>query len=344
MVDPRIKSGGDEAAICEIGMPEPNARAEATVVARRQGRVGRITLNRPKALNALTLEMIHAIAAALERWRDEPGVHAVVVDAVGGRAFCAGGDIRTLREWVLAGEHDAVEAFFAHEYALNRSIARYPKPYIALIDGICMGGGVGISVHGSVRVASEHAQFAMPETQVGFFPDVGASFILPRLRGAFGVYLGMTGARVGGTDACWLGLATHFVPRERMAGLADALAEDGIGALAERAVRPEARELPGLEGAVRAFAGSGVGEIMGALERLGTDWAGETLAAMRAVSPTALRWTFELLRAGERRTLEQCQRAELELGRIATRHPDFAEGVRAMVVDKDRAPRWREGP
>jgi len=320
--------------------PEAHSAPEPPLIARTQGRVGRITLNRPKALNALTLDMIHAIAAALETWRDDPAVHAVVVDASGDRAFCAGGDIRTLRTQVLDGEHETVEAFFVHEYALNRSIARYPKPYISLIDGICMGGGVGISVHGSIRVASEHAQFAMPETQVGFFPDVGASFILPRLRGEFGMYLGLTGARAGGADACWLGLATHFVPRERMAGLGDALAENGTAALADTATPPPAEQFPALAAPVQVFAGSGVAEIMATLERLGSEWGDTTLAAMRAVSPSALLWTYDLLRQGAHRTLEQCQRAELELGRRATRHPDFAEGVRAMVVDKDRAPRW----
>jgi enoyl-CoA hydratase/carnithine racemase len=318
----------------------PTLPAEATIVARRQGRIGRITLNRPRALNALELPMIHAIAAALETWRDDPEIHAVVLDAAGERAFCAGGDIRAVRNLILQGEHDAVEAFFVHEYTLNRTIARYPKPYISLIDGICMGGGIGLSVHGSIRVASEHAQFAMPEAQLGLFPDVGATFILPRLRGAYGMYMGLSGARAGGSDACWLGLATHYVPRARMAGLADALAEEGIAALVEAAVPPPPGELPALAEGVACFAQPGVAEIIAALERQGTEWARATLEALRAASPTALLWTFAGIRAGAHRTLEQCQRAELALTRHATRYPDFAEGVRAMVIDKDRQPRW----
>lgn len=285
--------------------------------------------------------MIHAIAAALETWREDPYVHLVVIEGAGDRAFCAGGDVRTIREWVLDGRHDAVEAFFVHEYALNRAIARYPKPVVALIDGICMGGGIGLSVHGTLRVASEHAQFAMPETQVGLFPDVGASFILPRLRGEFGMYLGLTGARVGGADACWLGLATHFVPRAGMAGLADALAEHGLGALTEAAQPPPPGDMPGLAPEVAVFGLPSVPAIVSALEgRRESEWSRATLRALRAVSPSALLWSFDILRAGTRRTLEQCQRAELALTRFATRYPDFAEGVRAAVIDKDRAPRW----
>jgi enoyl-CoA hydratase len=314
---------------------------KATVLARTQGRIGRITLNRPGALNALDLPMIHVITAALKTWRDDPRVHLVVVEGAGDRAFCAGGDVRTIRNWVLEGDHDAVEAFFVHEYALNRTIARYKKPYLSLIDGICMGGGIGLSVHGAIRVASEHARFAMPETQVGLFPDVGASFILPRLRGEFGMYLGLTGARVAGADAGWLGLATHFVPRAPMAGLADALAENGLGALAEVAHKLPPGEMRALAHRVAdVFGRESVAAIVAALERDDDEWAQSTLATLRGASPSSLLWTFEIIRAGAHRTLEQCQRAELALTRHATRHPDFAEGVRAMVIEKDRQPRW----
>ncbi len=315
-------------------------RTDSTVICRKQGRIGRITLNRPRALNALDEPMIHALSAALAAWRDDPYVHAVVLDAAGERAFCAGGDVRTLRNLVMAGDHAAVERFFVDEYALNLAIARYPKPYISLIDGICMGGGVGLSVHGAIRVASEAASFAMPETVVGLFPDVGATFILPRLRGAFGMYLALTSARVGGADAAWLGLATHFVPRERMGALADDLAEHGIAALAGAAVPPPLGEMAGFEAEIACFGAGSVADIVQALGRMDTEWSRTTLAALRAVSPTSLLWTFEIVRAGAGRRLEQCQQAELALTRHATRHPDFAEGVRAMVVDKDRTPRW----
>lgn len=285
--------------------------------------------------------MILDVAAGLAAWRDDPSIHLVLIESGSERVFCAGGDVRTIRDWILAEEYDRIEAFFAHEYALNRTIARYDKPYVALIDGIWMGGGVGLSVHGPYRVVTEKAQFAMPEVQVGLFPDVGASFVLPRLRGAFGLYLGLTGSRVGAADACWLGLATHYVERSELAGLADALAQDGLGALTARAIPPPMGEFAALADRVNTiFALQSLSDIRSALERLGDDWSRATLAAMGSASPTALAWTFNLLRAGAGRTFAECQRAEFELTRVATRHPDFPEGVRAMVVDKDRRPRW----
>lgn len=288
--------------------------------------------------------MIDAISTALHAWRDDPAIHLIVVDAVGDRAFCAGGDIRTIRDWVLAADRDRVEDFFAREYALNHLIARYPKPYIALIDGIWMGGGVGLSIHGPYRVVSEHAQFAMPEAQLGLFPDVGASFFLPRLRGAFGLYLGLSGARVGPGDAVWLGLATHHASRAALPSLVDSLAEHGLAALATHAVSPPPGQLAAIDKRVAAIfsAPPTLDSVIAALQLLDDEWSRATLAAMQTASPAALRWTFDLLRAGAGRTLEACQAAELALTRVATRHPDFAEGVRAMVIDKDRQPRWSQ--
>ncbi len=285
--------------------------------------------------------MIRTIANALETWRDDPSIHLVVIEGAGDRAFCAGGELRTMRDWIVNDDFARVESFFVEEYTLNRVVARYPKPYLAMIDGLCMGGGVGLSVHGSARIVSEHAQIAMPECQIGLFTDVGATYVLPRLRGECGLYLSLTGRRVGPGDACWLGLATHFVPRAAMAGLADALAEHGLGALTTRAEPPPAGELATIEAAIDAvFKAGSIDAIMAGLEKIAADWAQSALAAMRTASPAAMRWTFEALRDGAGRTLEQCQRAELLLTRIATRHPDFAEGIRAMVVDKDRQPRW----
>ncbi len=213
---------------------------EESVVATREGRIGRLLLNRPKALNALDLGMIRALATALAGWRDDPAVEAVVIDSASDRAFCAGGDIRAIRGHALAGEFEAVETFFAEEYALNGAIAAFPKPYIALIDGICMGGGIGVSVHGRVRVASEHAVFAMPETAIGMFPDIGATFVLPRLPDALGMFLGLTGTRMMGADAVHAGLATHFVPRAQLPALRAALTERGAAAVAGQAAVGEA--------------------------------------------------------------------------------------------------------
>lgn len=311
---------------------------EPTVLARRQGRIGRITLIRPKALNALDLGMIRAVAAALAAWRDEPDVHAVVIEGSGERAFCAGGDIRAIRAMAMAGDAAGVEQFFAEEYALILQISRYPKPYVAVIDGICMGGGMGLSVHGTYRVASEAAMFAMPETAIGMFPDVGATFALPRLRGDWGMYLALTGARVGGGDAVWLGIATHFVPRAAMAGLADAIAEDGLAALGSVMAPPPPPTLALHD--VGAFGRASVAGVVAALRADGSAFAGEALETLHQVSPTAVLASFDIVRAGAHRTLAEALEAELVQTRVTTRHPDFLEGVRAMVVDKDRTPRW----
>lgn len=314
---------------------------EPTVIAHRDGRVGRIVLNRPQALNALDLAMIRGCAAALDEWRDDPHVHGVVIEGAGDRAFCAGGDIRALRQYELDGEHHKAETFFREEYELNLAIATYPKPYVALIDGICMGGGIGVSVHAPYRVATERAAFAMPETAIGFFPDIGATFFLPRLPGQVGTFLGLTGQRVQGGDAVHAGLATHFVQREALPALSRALAEDGPGALAAHVASVPPFSLAAQRAAIdRCFGASSVADIVRRLEAMGDDWSSRTLEVLRTVSPSALCWTLEALRRGADMTLPQCQAAELALTRTTMRHPDFVEGVRAMVVDKDRQPRW----
>jgi enoyl-CoA hydratase len=318
-------------------MPE-----EQTVIAQQDGRIGRIVLNRPHALNALDLPMIRACTRALAAWRDEPHVHAVVIQGAGDRAFCAGGDIRALRQYELDGEHHKAETFFREEYELNLMIATYPKPYIALIDGICMGGGIGVSVHAPYRVATERAAFAMPETAIGFFPDIGATFFLPRLPGHIGTYLGLTGARMQGADAVHAGLATHFVPRTELSALSDALAKGGPGALG-----PHTGPMPPFSSAPhrtvidRCFGADSIQEILRRLETIDDEWSRKAVATLRTVSPSALCWTLEALRRGADMTLPQCQAAELALTRTTMRHPDFTEGVRAMVVDKDRKPSWQ---
>jgi len=314
---------------------------QPTVLAWRDQRVGRLRLQRERALNALDAAMIDAIRSALELWRTIPTLHAVVIEAAGSRAFCAGGDIRVVRSHALAGETAAVESFFAGEYALNRAIGEYPKPYVALVDGICMGGGVGISVHGSARVATEAAVFAMPETGIGFFPDIGATFLLPRLPGALGMYVGLTSARMQGADAVHAGLATHFVRRERLPALAAALPRDGVAALAVHAEPlPAAGFAPHRAAIDRCFGRDSVPGILAALAAEESDWARETTAILRSRSPTSLFLTHAMLTAGATRDLPACLAAELALTRAVTRHPDFAEGVRAVVVDKDQAPRW----
>jgi len=311
-----------------------------SVIAMRDGRIGRITLNKPRTLNALDREMIDAITAALTAWRDDPAVHAVVIDAAGGRAFCAGGDIRAIRDAALAGDAGWIHDFFRTEYALNRMIAEYPKPYIALIDGICMGGGIGVSVHGRIRVATEAAMFAMPETGIALFPDVGASYFLPRLPGALGMYLGLTGARLKGADAVHAGFATHYVPQARLAALSAALAADGAGALADFAASLPTFSLAEARPAIdRVFSADRVEDMLARLAHEG-EWGAATLATLRAASPSSVLWSFGIIARGRTHELPACLAAELKLTAAVTAHPDFAEGVRAMIIDKDRAPKW----
>jgi enoyl-CoA hydratase len=311
------------------------------VTATLDQRIGRLILDRPRALNALDTPMIAALATALAAWRDNPAIHAITIEGAGERAFCAGGDIRAIRDAALAGDADTIETFFAGEYRLNQTIADYPIPYIALIDGICMGGGIGLSIHAPYRVATEHAVFAMPETGIALFPDVGASYALPRMPGRLGMFLGLTGTRLTGADAVHAGFATHFVPRAGLPALKADLARDGATALAGHAAAlPPFSLAPQRDAIDRCFGADSLPGILAALRREGA-WGEGVLATLKAMSPAALQWSFAIIRDGAGRTLPACLAAELALTRSVTRHPDFAEGVRAMVVDKDRAPRWQ---
>lgn len=311
------------------------------VLARREGRAGVLVLDRPAALNALDVPMIRQMRAALEMWRDDPEVQLVVVEAAGDRAFCAGGDVRAVRAEAVAGRMGRVEEFFAGEYALNAAIAFYPKPYIALIDGVCMGGGIGISVHGSAQVVTERALLAMPETLIGLFPDVGTTYVLPRLPGFLGRWIALAGARLAGADAVHAGLATHFVPRAALADLRAALVADGPAVLAGFAAPLPAAGFAPHRGLIDAvFSAETVPDLLARLAASPDAFAAELLATLRAVSPSSLCWSLAMLRAGARRSLEQALAAELALTRKVCLHPDFAEGVRALLVDKDRAPRW----
>ncbi|PHK94895.1 enoyl-CoA hydratase [Pseudoroseomonas rhizosphaerae] len=321
--------------------------AEASLIIRREGPVGRLTMNRPRALNALDLAMIDGFAAALAEWRDDASVRLVLLEGAGDRAFCAGGDVRQVRQDVLDGRLDAVEAFFTREYAVNEGIATFPRPWVSLIDGVCMGGGLGVSVHGSHRILSEHALLAMPETAIALFPDVGTSYVLPRLAGspsgAMGRWIALTGARLKGAEGVEAGLATHFVPRAKLPALRAALLEGGDASVVERFAEavPQGRiaELrPAIE---RCFGPQDRAGIEAALEAEGTDWAREQQAILARVSPTSVAVTLELLRRGATLDLAGCLEQELVLTRSVTRHPDFAEGVRSVLVDKDGKPDWQ---
>ncbi|MFT3715889.1 MAG: enoyl-CoA hydratase/isomerase family protein [Gordonia sp. (in: high G+C Gram-positive bacteria)] len=302
--------------------------------------VGEIVLDRPKALNALDQSMIDDLYELLQQWGDDDAVETVLVTSANPRAFCAGGDIRAIRDHVLAGETAAVTRYFSSEYRLNQLIAEYPKPYIALIDGAAMGGGLGISVHGELRVVTENALIAMPETAIGFFPDVGATYFLPRLPEGVGLWLGLTGARLRGADAVAVGLATHFVPSDQLATVAGAIRSGApLGeALADHR-EPVTSDLPLAKIAGYFQPGCTAASIVGGLRGdVGDAWAEDTLALLDAASPTSLAVTAALLEAGGQSTLEQCLERELHAAEQITRYPDFAEGVRAVLVDKDRNP------
>lgn len=307
----------------------------------RRGPAGVARLQRPAALNALDLDMIRTIAAALEAWVCDPHVEWVLIEAAEGRSFCSGGDVRAVRGWALAGDADAIRTYFASEYALNGAIAAYPKPVVALVDGVCMGGGVGLAVHSRARVATGAALFAMPETAIALFPDVGMTHVLGRMPGGLGMFLGLTGHRLTGAGAVQAGLATHLVGRADLPTLRAALLQDGLAALPD-ASPPSfslAAELPMIE---RCFTAPSAAAVVARLEQESGDAAAMALASLRAASPAAVAWSFAAIRRGAGLTLPAALAAELELACRVTRHPDFAEGVRAVLVDKDRRPAWQD--
>jgi enoyl-CoA hydratase len=318
------------------------ASSSDRVLFRREGAVGRITLNRPRALNALTEEMCAAMLDHLRRWATDVSVHAVVIDAVPGKAFCAGGDIRAIYDAGKKGD-GSVMSFFRTEYRMNAAIRRFRKPYVALVDGFAFGGGCGVSIHGSHRVASENAVFAMPETVIGLFPDIGATFFLNRLPGWIGMYLALTGLRIGTADAIACGLATHHVASRDLAGLRARLIEGKpLGAvLAQLNASPPgpAEMMKHREAIDRAFAASSVEDI---LERLDNEeeWGRETVALLKTRSPTSLNVTFRQMREGAVLGFESCLRMEYRIMARMMEGPDFYEGVRAALIDKDQKPRW----
>ncbi len=317
------------------------------VVCEKQGEAGLITLNRPKALNALNLTMVREMRRALDAWEQDPSVTRIVVQGAGEKAFCAGGDIRQLTEDLKAGRREEALAFWREEYQLNIRIKRYPKPYVALIDGIVMGGGVGVSLHGSHRVAGERYLFAMPEVGIGFFPDVGGTYALPRLPGETGMYLALTGERVKRADAVMLGLATRSVASASIPTLRDALiaGEPVDGALDRAAADAGPAPIEALRAVIDScFSGESVVSILERLDEAaanGSDFAAKTAAGMRAKSPTSMNLAFEQVRRGASLDFEEAMKVEFRIvSRIGDGH-DFYEGVRAVIIDKDNQPRWQ---
>jgi len=315
----------------------------------RDGALGRIRLNRPKALNSLTLEMVRDIEAALDRFEREPAVTAVLVTGEGERGLCAGGDIRAIYDAGKAGS-ELPATFWREEYRLNARLGRYSKPYIAFMDGIVMGGGVGISVYGSHRIVTERTRLAMPETGIGFFPDIGASWFLTRQNNELGTYVALTGDPLGAADAILIGLADTFVSSDRLPALAQALAGLPAGATGEEISAliqgfsqvPPAGALEAHQKAIdRLFAFDTVEEIFEALRRDGSPFAEKVLAVLATKSPLSLKVTLRLLRLGRQTArLESCLEREFEATAAVLRSHDFYEGVRAAVIEKDRNPQW----
>lgn len=307
-----------------------------------QGRAGIITLNRPKALNALTRAMCVAIHDQLKAWEADPAVKLVIIRGAGDRAFCAGGDVVSMHRAGRAGS-DEYEGFFFDEYRADYLTSTFSKPYVALVDGIVMGGGVGLSVHGPYRVATEKTLFAMPETGIGLIPDVGGTYLLGHMPGQLGVYLGLLGERLKAADCLYAGIATHYVPSEQIEALTRALVEEDAAVedvLARFHTDPGAAPLASVRAQIdRHFAGDTVEEIVESLGS-GDDWAVGVKDRLLALSPTSLKLTLRAVRAGASLDLAGCLRQEYRIVCQIKQGHDFYEGVRAQLIDKDRNPKW----
>jgi enoyl-CoA hydratase len=332
-------------------MPD-NLTTNDEIVRERCGGLAVVTLNRPKALNTLTLGMYRTLDPELVAWGRDPAIRAVVIRGAGDRAFCAGGDVRAIYEAGRGQTTGLTADFFREEYCLIQRVYRFPKPYVALLGGITMGGGAGVSIHGSHRIATERFVFAMPETAIGLFPDIGATTFLNRCPGRIGRYLGLTGARITAADALYCGLVTHYVPHDQLAALTDALAglawRDGDegsqidGVLADFSATAGPAPLAELRPAIdRCFAADTVAGIITALEREQAEWARAALASIAKASPTSLKITLHQLQVGARFDVEEALQLEYRMTQHVMQRHDFFEGVRALLVDKDQAPKWQ---
>jgi enoyl-CoA hydratase len=315
------------------------------VLFRVEGKAGFISLNKPKTIHALTLDMVHAMTAQLQAWAKDPLIDVVLLDHADGRGFCSGGDINLLRESALNDGGVAGRRFFHDEYQLNHLMHEYAKPIVAFMDGITMGGGVGISQPARYRVVTENTRYAMPETGIGLFPDVGAGWHLSHLNGRVGRYLGITGARIDGADCLAIGLGTHHLPADSLADAKARIAADPArleGILGELSVSPPPAKIVDRLGDIdRLFASDHYEDILAALEADGSEWAAKELAALSTKSPQTCKVALRQLAEGAK-CASFADNMVIEY-RIASRvlvRPDFAEGVRALLVDKDNAPQW----
>ncbi|HHU10060.1 MAG TPA: enoyl-CoA hydratase/isomerase family protein [Intrasporangiaceae bacterium] len=317
--------------------------SEPEVLFSQQGALGRILLNRPRAINALTHDMVGMIDTQLDEWATDDSVAAVVVTGAGERGLCAGGDIRSIYEDAQE-QGGASEQFWADEYRLNLKISRYPKPYIAIMDGLVMGGGVGVSVHGSHRIATDRSRIAMPEVGIGFVPDVGGTYVLSRSPGVSGLHAGLTGAQMGAADAIHTGFADAYIPHDRvedfLAAVADGTHPDA--AVQEFAEQPEPGTFEDLEALADCYAHDTAAQIVAAMEADGSDLATKTAATIRANSPVSVEVTLAAIRrVRELPDLAEALRQELRVSIHALRTGDFVEGIRAQIIDKDRNPQWQ---
>ncbi|WP_274424038.1 enoyl-CoA hydratase/isomerase family protein [Chelativorans sp. YIM 93263] len=322
-----------------------NDKGEGEILFERRSNVGIITLNRPSTLNALNHDMIRAISRTLSEWERDDSVRSVIIKG-NGRAFCAGGDIVAVYKAVRAGERPI--GFFADEYRLNAAIARFPKPFVALIDGIVMGGGVGVSFHGSHRVLTEKALFAMPEVGIGFYPDIGGSYLLSRLPNNYGMYLALTGNRIGHDEAMQVGLGTHMVDSDDLGGVLDELVETGDpdSSLTRNASGQAVEENAKLSDIERHFSRDTLDACIESLKEAasrGDEFAEETLEIIEKRSPTSLYVTFEQVRRGASLSMDDCVRMEYRITNRMLDGHDFYEGVRAALIDKTQAPVWEPG-
>ncbi len=307
-----------------------------------KGSLGLIKLNRPKALNALTLSMVREIYPKLIEWEKSKAVKSVAIIAEGEKAFCAGGDIRALHDW---GKNSDLEAtgFYREEYILNQYIKRYHKPYISFVNGIVMGGGVGLSVHGSHRIAGENYSFAMPETGIGLFPDVGGTYFLSRLKYNAGVYLALTGSRIKAEDAIFLGTASHYVHSENYKNIIDKLSQghDVDDTINQYASVPEKSEFEKISSLCeKFFEGNKVEEIIKNLIEEDSDLSNKFLSIINTKSPTSLKIALKSLRLGAKNNFEECMKMEFRMVSKVMNDHDFYEGVRALIIDKDNQPNW----
>jgi enoyl-CoA hydratase len=316
----------------------------ADVIVRRHGAVGQISLNRPKALNALTQAMCEAISEALLAWREEAEIEAVILDHAEGRGFCAGGDVAMVRRSALEDGGAAGRGFFFAEYRMNHLLFTYPKPVMAFTDGVTMGGGVGLALPCRYRVATENTLFAMPEGAIGLFPDVGAGWYLPRLPGRIGQFLALTGARLDGAECLWAGLATHYLPSEHLTDAKTRIAEapsDLEAVLTELSPvdPPPARLMGNAERIERLFCADELECVIAALDADPSEWAAKELKAVTSKCPATSKVALRQF-ASQRPDFAEEMALEYRLAARMMMRPDFAEGVRAVLVDKDNAPRW----